>query len=150
MPTAPKTKTSRRSVSLDAARVSVLRRRQPAWKLFRGAGYRDSDLVFARPDGRWPDPDAVGHRFAYFVRKLSVKPIRLHDLRHTHASIALAVGVHPKVVQERLGHSSIQITLDRYSHLVPSMQDDAAARIGALINPSRASDDTTTATDHPD
>jgi integrase len=100
--------------------------------------YRDGDLVFARPDGRWLDPDAVGHRFAYFVRKLTVKPIRLHDLRHTHASIALAVGVHPKVVQEHLGHSSIQITLDRYSHLVPSMQDDAATRIGALINPSRA------------
>src|SRR5881392_2234193 len=107
---------------------------------YQTSGARDSDLVFARPNGRWPDPDAVGHRFAYFVRKLTVKPIRLHDLRHTHASIALAVGVHPKVVQERLGHSSIQITLDRYSHLVPSMQDDAAARIGALINPSRAAD----------
>ena len=59
--------------------------------------------------------------------------IRLHDLRHTHATLALEAGVHPKVVQERLGHATIAITLDTYSHAIPAMQEDAAARIAALL-----------------
>ncbi|MCB1004332.1 MAG: tyrosine-type recombinase/integrase, partial [Acidimicrobiales bacterium] len=59
--------------------------------------------------------------------------IRFHDLRHTHATLALAARVHPKVVQERLGHSSISITLDLYSHVVPGIQEDAAAKVGAVI-----------------
>jgi integrase len=59
--------------------------------------------------------------------------IRLHDLRHTHATLALEAGVHPKVVQERLGHATIAITLDTYSHAIPAMQEDAAAKIAALL-----------------
>ena len=59
--------------------------------------------------------------------------IRLHDLRHTRATLALQGGVHPKVVQERLGHSNISITLDTYSHVIPSMQTDAASRVADLI-----------------
>jgi integrase len=59
--------------------------------------------------------------------------IRFHDLRHTHASLLLKAGVHPKVVQERLGHSSIAITLDIYSHVAPGMQEAAAAQLGALV-----------------
>jgi integrase len=57
----------------------------------------------------------------------------LHDLRHTHATLALEARVHPKVVQERLGHATITITLDTYSHAIPAMQEDAAARIAALL-----------------
>jgi hypothetical protein len=60
--------------------------------------------------------------------------IRFHDLRHTHATLLLQANVHPKVVEERLGHSSIKVTIDRYSHVIPSMQDEAAARIGALVD----------------
>lgn len=63
--------------------------------------------------------------------------IKLHGLRHTHATLMLRAGVHPKVVQERLGHSSIAITLDTYSHAVPAMQEDAAARVAALIDRER-------------
>ncbi|MBA3619255.1 MAG: tyrosine-type recombinase/integrase [Acidothermales bacterium] len=59
---------------------------------------------------------------------------RTHDLRHTHATLALAAGVHPKVVQERLGHSSIAVTLDTYSHAIPALQEDAAARLAALVD----------------
>jgi integrase len=59
--------------------------------------------------------------------------IRLHDLRHTHATLALQAGVHPKVVQERLGHSTIAITLDIYSHVIPAMQEEAAALIAGLV-----------------
>ena len=59
--------------------------------------------------------------------------IRLHDLRHTHATLALRAGIHPKVVSERLGHATIAITLDTYSHAIPAMQEEAAARIAELV-----------------
>ena len=59
--------------------------------------------------------------------------IRLHDLRHTHATLALRAGVHPKVVSERLGHATVAITLDIYSHAIPAMQEEAAARIAGLV-----------------
>ena len=67
------------------------------------------------------------------VRQNGVKPIRLHDARHTHASIMLTKGIHPKVVQERLGHSSIAITLDIYSKVMPGIQKDAAQRFDGLL-----------------
>ena len=63
----------------------------------------------------------------------TIPTIRLHDLRHTHATLGLAAGVPPKVMQERLGHSSIQITMDLYSHVIPGMQADAASKIGGLL-----------------
>ena len=62
------------------------------------------------------------------MRHTGLKPIRLHDARHSHASLMLKQGAHPKVVQERLGHSSIQITLDTYSHVAPGLQEAAANR----------------------
>ena len=62
------------------------------------------------------------------MRHTGIKPIRLHDARHSHASLMLKQGTHPKVVQERLGHASIQITLDTYSHVAPGLQEAAAAR----------------------
>jgi integrase len=62
-----------------------------------------------------------------------VPVIRFHDLRQTHATFMLAVGVHPKVVQERLGHASIQLTLDTCSHIMPGMQADAAMRVAAIV-----------------
>ena len=72
----------------------------------------------------------------YFRRavKLSLLPtIRLHDLRHTHATLALQAGIHPKVVSERLGHATVSITLDTYSHAIPAMQEEAAALIAGLV-----------------
>ena len=65
--------------------------------------------------------------------RVDLPRITFHDLRHTHATLMLGAGVHPKVVQERLGHASIQITLDTYSHVMPGMQADAAAKVGALV-----------------
>lgn len=78
------------------------------------------------------DPDSVSGRFERIVRGMPLPVIRLHDLRHTHATLALAAGIHPKVVQERLGHSSVTMTLDLYSHAVPAMQADAASIVAAL------------------
>ena len=67
------------------------------------------------------------------VKAAGVPRIRLHDLRHTHASIALAAGIHPKIVSERLGHATVSITLDTYSHSIPALQEEAAERIAALV-----------------
>ena len=80
------------------------------------------------------DPDRISHLFRVTVEAAGVPKIRLHDLRHTAASLALATGIHPKVVSERLGHSSVAITLDIYSHLTPGLQEDAAERLGEILD----------------
>jgi integrase len=67
------------------------------------------------------------------MREHSLPEIRLHDLRHSHATHLLAAGVHPKIAQERLGHASIAITMDTYSHAMPNMQADAVAKIDAAL-----------------
>jgi integrase len=82
-----------------------------------------------RRSGRGP----FSRSFDQYVRDAGLPKIRLHDLRHTHATLALEAGVHPKVVQERLGHATIAITLDIYSHAIPAMQEDAAETIAALL-----------------
>jgi integrase len=86
-----------------------------------------TDLVFSHPDGRPLRPNSVTRALKRTGESGGLKGIRLHDLRHAHASILLKQGVHPKIVQERLGHSSISTTLDIYSHLLPGL-DEAAAR----------------------
>ena len=67
------------------------------------------------------------------VKEAKLPEIRLHDLRHTHATLALQAGVHPKVVSERLGHATVSITLDTYSHAIPAMQEEAAVLIAGLV-----------------
>lgn len=94
----------------------------------------EPDLVFCRPDGTGRDPDVVSHQFTNLVSLARLPKIRLHDLRHTHATLALQAGVHPKVVQERLGHASVKVTLDTYSHVMPPMHQEAAARVAAIVD----------------
>jgi integrase len=86
-------------------------------------------------DVRYARLDTTREQLGELVDALSRRGrrIRLHDLRHTHASLALAAGVHRKVVQERLGHASIAITLDTYSHVAPVLQEEAAAKVAALL-----------------
>jgi len=125
---------SRRSVALDTWTVTALkaqRARQAEERLALGANYFDRDLVFARPTGDPLHPIEVTRAFAARARSLDLPRIRYHDLRHTWASLALSAGEHPKVVQERLGHSTIALTLDTYSHLVPEMQEGAAERVAS-------------------
>ncbi len=71
--------------------------------------------------------------FRPLLAKAGLPPIRIHDLRHSYASIALARGIHPKVVQEAMGHATIAVTLDLYSHVVPSLQREAAKEMGAAL-----------------
>jgi integrase len=134
----PKTKRSRRSVALDPESVAVLRehrKRQLEERLAWGPAYQDEHgLAFCRENGSPIWPRSFSRAFDHHVEAAGLPAIRLHDLRHTHATLALQAGVHPKVVQERLGHASIGITLDTYSHIVPGMQEAAAAKVAALLN----------------
>ena len=133
----PKTAKGRRSIALDPLTIAALVAHRKAQSVIRprfGPYDEDADVVFARADGSPMDPDSVSGRFERIVRGLALPLIRLHDLRHTHATLALAAGIHPKVVQERLGHSSVTMTLDLYSHAVPGMQADAASKIAALVD----------------
>jgi integrase len=102
-------------------------------RLSLGAAYQAKNLICARIDGSpWP-PDLLSTSFAAFIRRSKFKPVRFHDLRHTHATQLLRVGVHPKIVSERLGHSNIGITLDTYSHVMPGMQETAVERLNAYL-----------------
>lgn len=89
--------------------------------------------MFCRENGTPTTGDVVGWAFDRVTRRAGVTRIRFHDLRHTAATLRLAAGTHPKVVQEMLGHANISITLDTYSHAVPGMQADSAERVAALI-----------------
>ena len=96
-------------------------------------GRSDDDFVLCHPDGTPLNPNAVTSAFIKLVRGAGLPHLRLHDLRHTHATLMLKAGVHPKVVSERLGHASIGITLDTYSHVLPGLQQAAAERFDALL-----------------
>jgi len=97
---------------------------------------QDDDLVFSQPDGKPLLPDSITVAWRKLARRCGLKGIRLHDARHTHASLMLKQGVHPKIVQERLGHASIQITLDTYSHVAPGLQQAAANSFDDIILPT--------------
>lgn len=131
----PKTARGRRVVALDEFTVSELTSYkeilQPA----------EDELLFSYNTRNPLNPIDVSKRFRQMCEEAGLRQIRLHDLRHTHATLALQAGVHPKIVSERLGHSSVSITLDVYSHAIPHMQKEAAAQIAALymkqLRPSR-------------
>jgi len=132
----PKTAKGRRTVTLDVVTLAALREHrkvQAAERLLVGAGWRDHDLVFAKVDGTPLHPERFSREFTRRSARLGLPPIRLHDLRHGWATMALAAGFHPKVVQERLGHASISITLDLYSHVSPALHGEAAETVAALV-----------------
>lgn len=134
--TAPKTAAGARVIPIDAGTGEVLRRhaqRQAAERMAWGEAWQALDLVFARADGGMLRPDWITHRFAGLVKRAGLPPIRLHDLRHTHASLALSAGIELKVVSDRLGHSTTAITADLYTHVVPSVAQRAADAIAGVI-----------------
>jgi integrase len=132
----PKTKRSRRTIALSPSLVEVLlahRARQAADRLALGMGRDPAGLVFTRIDGDPIQPDSVTKMFARIVLRAKIRPISFHGLRHTHSTDLLRAGVHPKITSERLGHASIAITMDTYSHAIPGLQEDAAQRIDAAL-----------------
>ncbi len=93
----------------------------------------EENMVFSHYDGSLLLPNTVTHAWIKLTRKCGLAGVRLHDSRHTHASLLLKQGVHPKIVQERLGHGSIQITLDTYSHVAPGLQQAAANKFDDIL-----------------
>jgi integrase len=135
----PKTHQAR-TIDLDLGTVEHLRAhldRQPSEKEAWGPGYKDSDLVFRRQDGSPVHPQLFSQQFEREIRRAGLPRIRLHDLRHTHATIALRAGVPVKVISERLGHEDPAFTMKQYAHVIPGMQAEAAELIASLVASSR-------------
>jgi len=133
----PKTSRGRRSVPFDPTTLAVLRQhraRQNETRLLMGSDWRNKmDLVMVKPDGSPVHPDTVSDTFDRRVRACGLPKIRLHDLRHTWATLALEANIPVKVVSEVLGHNSPAFTLDVYSHVTPVMMEDLARTVGAAI-----------------
>jgi integrase len=134
----PKTSRSRRTVPLPVSLVGALsdhRRKQGERRLKKGPDYQHNDLVFATSEGT---PillrNLVRRHFRPILTRAKVnKSLRLYDLRHSCATLLMSVGENPKVVSERLGHASIVLTLDTYSHVLPSMQQAATEKLEKIL-----------------
>jgi integrase len=125
----PKSAKGRRTVALSSSATQVLREyreKTTTERLLSGNLLRDDDLVFGGSDGSPIRPNTITRAWSDLAKRCSISASRLHDARHSHASIMLKAGVHPRIVQERLGHSTIAITLDIYSHVSPGLQEAAA------------------------
>ena len=134
--TQPKSTKSCRTIALSPSVTRVLEEYHEQQKLERdmtGIPLTDDDLVFSNIEGKPLRPNTVTRAWTMLLEKYGLKVIRFHDIRHTHASIMLKQGIHPKVVQERLGHSSIQMTIDTYSHVAPGIQEAAARRFDEIL-----------------
>ena len=132
----PKTAKGRRVIALDPSTVEVVKAqaaRQLDDQTQADDAWVETGLVFTAENGTALDPESVSRYFRQAVKQSMLPKIRLHDLRHTHATLALQAGIHPKVVSERLGHATISITLDTYSHAIPALQEEAAALIAGLV-----------------
>lgn len=135
--TEPKSAKSRRVVSLPAVAVAVLKKHKAAQaeeRLRMGEVWQDLGFVFCTSIGTPESPSNLRKRsFVPLLEKAGLPRVRFHDLRHTCATVLLAQGVHPKLVQEQLGHSQISLTLDTYSHVMPDMKREVAAKMDALF-----------------
>lgn len=142
---APKTKSSRRRVELPLLAVAALRAhriRQAQERLRLGEAWADtSGLIFTSTVGTPLDGIHLVKAFHKLLDRLGLPRVRLHDLRHLQASLLLAAGVHPKVVAERLGHGSTQLTENTYSHVLPTLQREAADVLDRLFGYSGAADE---------
>ncbi len=133
----PKTPHSRRAVALPPSLTELLkyyREQQTDAMAKLGTSLTEDRFVFTGPDGEPLDPNLVSRGFGKMIKNAGLPHIRLHDLRHTHATMMLEAGIHPKVVSERLGHASVGITLDIYSHVLPGLQEAAADRFDRMIS----------------
>jgi integrase len=131
----PKTARSRRNVLLPGFVRPYLERQREAQQRRRElvGEWQEEGLVIDRGDGRAVNPDTLSSGWARHLRNRGLPKVRFHDLRHAHATLLLLQGVHPKIVSERLGHASIGITLDTYSHVLPSLQSQAADAFDSLF-----------------
>jgi integrase len=134
----PKTDAGRRIIVLGPATIEKLREHiklQLLEREFAGDKWQENDLIFPSLVGTPIDNRNIQRYFKQLLVDLGLPEIRFHDLRHTAATLMLLQGIHPKVVQERLGHSEISMTLNIYSHVLPSMQEEAAEKLDELLTP---------------
>lgn len=132
----PKTRLSRRTIVLPAFAVNALhehRKRQLRERLWAGSRWQEGGFVFTSTIGTPLDGSNVTHRLQRLLRDAGLPKQRFHDLRHSAASLLLVQGVHARVVMEMLGHSQISLTLNTYSHVIPSLQEEAAQRMQELL-----------------
>jgi integrase len=136
----PKSESGNRDVILDPDTVAIFRRykaQRAQWQLAAGPDWPDTGLFFVRPDGRPWHPNSVSQRFRRLIARGDFPPIRLHDLRHSAATIALQAGVDIKVVSEQLGHSTTTLTRDTYQSVAKSLHHEAAGAVAARIQAKR-------------
>lgn len=132
----PKSERSRRTLALPAQLVEALRVHRAAQlteRMLAGPLWEDGDLVFAQPNGRPLDRKADWRAWKALLSAAGVREVRLHDGRHTAATLLLSAGVHPRVVMDLLGHSQMRTTTDIYSHVMPALAREAADRMGATL-----------------
>ncbi|MGG0727252.1 tyrosine-type recombinase/integrase [Bacillus paramycoides] len=126
--TSTKTNSSKRTIPIPLEAIEELKKRKLQVnkdKLRIGSGYHDLDLITCSNLGKVTTRSTFGRHFDKIIQNAEIKKIKFHDIRHTHATLLLKQGVHPKVVSERLGHTDISLTLRVYSHVLPNMQEDA-------------------------
>ena len=131
-----KTSYSRRRIDIGHECVEILREHKAYQDLVRaaaGSAWQDNDLVFTTSIGTPIDARNLLREFKRVLAIAGLQPLRFHDLRHTHATLLLLANVHPKVVSERLGHSDVRITLQLYSHVIPTLQKEAARTIDLIL-----------------
>jgi len=134
----PKSKAGRRAITLGYQAAEKLRGHnelQQKERLFAGERWQENDLIFPSTIGTPMEPRNLIRFHDETLQKFGLPPIRFHDLRHTAATLMLQQGTNPKIVQERLGHASIQLTMDTYSHVLPDMQNEIANRMDELLTP---------------
>lgn len=142
--TEPKTAKGRRVVVLGKTTMAILKehyKRQQLERRFAGDSWEENDLIFTSTIGTPIDHRNLSREFKELLKEAGLPDIRFHDLRHTAATLMLQQNIHPKVVQERLGHSDISLTLNTYSHVLPGMQEEAAAKMDTLLTPIEISNE---------
>jgi len=140
----PKSAAGRRVIALGLTTIEKLRKHQNFQVLERqvaGNSWKENDMMFPSSKGTPMDPSNLYHNFKRLLIEAGLPDVRFHDLRHTAATLMLQQGVHPKVVQERLGHSDISLTLNTYSHVLPGMQEEAAGKLDELLTPINVSNE---------
>ncbi|NOH11525.1 MAG: site-specific integrase [Chloroflexi bacterium] len=131
-----KTETSQREIVLADSTIAILKKHKEFQQkeiLLAGERWKENEIVFPSTIGSPLEPRNLYRHFVEVTKKLGLPKIRFHDLRHTAATLMLIEGIHPKVVQERLGHSSVTLTLDTYSHVIPSMQTEVVEKLDKLL-----------------
>lgn len=135
----PKSERAKRSLRLPAITLQALveqRDRQEVDRQWAGSRWKDLDFIFTTSIGSPLPPEKVNGELSAVLTAAKLPKIRFHDLRHTSATLLLSLGVHPKLVQETLGHSTFQLTMDTYSHMMPTLRNEVADRMDSVFAPT--------------